>query len=96
MKNFLPEKQGLFSIAETRPQLNFRIVKHFMLLITLLGSTLVTYAGSGIFQTYVIFDRGSGNEYRAGGINSDAGTPFSGIDIGSFVYGATLKLNGGK
>jgi hypothetical protein len=64
------------------------------LLVLLTGS--VSFASSGIYQTYAIVDRGSGNEYYSGGINSQGGTAFNGLNLGSFCPTATLKLNGGE
>ena len=71
--------------------------KSFLLgMVFMLMATLSAFAGSGIYQTYAIIDRGSGNQYFAGGINNDAGTAFNGFSLGTFCPGATLKLNGGE
>lgn len=58
--------------------------------------TLSSLAGSGIYQTYVIINKGTGNEYYGGGINSQNATAFSGLNLGSFCPTSTLLLKGGE
>jgi hypothetical protein len=59
--------------------------------------SLPAFSASGIFQTYAIVNSGSGNQFYAGGINSDgASLIFNGTNFGSFCPGSTLILNGGK
>ena len=49
---------------------------------------------TGIFQTYAVIDvNGTGNQFFAGGLNADGGTPFDGQDFGNVT---TLVLNGGE
>jgi hypothetical protein len=62
----------------------------------LLISSSALFGGSGIYQTYAIINKGSGNEYYAGGINSQGATAFNGLNLGSFCPTATLILNGGE
>ena len=70
--------------------------------INLLAQTvcaLLFYCGvqaqqTGIFQTYAVIDvNGTGNQFFAGGLNADGGTPFDGQDFGNVT---TLVLNGGE
>ncbi|MGB0172403.1 MAG: hypothetical protein ACPF8Y_10515, partial [Flavobacteriales bacterium] len=49
-----------------------------------------------IFQSYVILDSGSGDQYLAGGINADGATAFAGTDLGNFTATDALTLNGGE
>ena len=49
-----------------------------------------------IFQSYVILDSGSGDQYLAGGINADGATAFNGTDLGDFTASDALTLNGGE
>ncbi len=53
-------------------------------------------AASGIFQTYIVIDRGSGNEFFAGGINSDGAQTFHTRVYGTFAENATFVLKGGE
>ena len=54
------------------------------------------FSATGIFQTYIILNRGSGNEYYAGGINSDPGTSYTTLNLGTQTSSSTLTLNGGE
>ena len=48
----------------------------------------------GIFQTYVVLDiNGTGNQFLAGGINSDGAPSFNGMNFGTV---SSLVLNGGE
>lgn len=49
-----------------------------------------------IFQSYVILDSGSGDQYLAGGLNADGASAFSGTDLGDFTASDALTLNGGE
>jgi len=49
-----------------------------------------------IFQSYVIIDSGSGNQYLAGGINADGASAFAGTDLGDFTTADALTLSGGE
>ena len=49
-----------------------------------------------IFQSYVILDSGSGDQYLAGGINADLASEFNGTDLGDFTAADALTLNGGE
>lgn len=49
-----------------------------------------------IFQSYVILDSGSGDQYLAGGINADGASAFAGSDLGDFTAADALTLNGGE
>ncbi|MCK9410022.1 MAG: T9SS type A sorting domain-containing protein [Bacteroidetes bacterium] len=69
-------------------------MKKMILLLAFL--TLNLFAGSGIFQSYVIYNIGAGNVYRAGGANADAATGFNGISLGTFGTSSTLIINGGE
>lgn len=52
------------------------------------------FAGSGIFQDYIILDiDGGGNTFLAGGINGDGGAPYTGATLGT---PGSLILNGGE
>ena len=53
-------------------------------------------AGWGIFQSYVILDSGSGDQFLAGGINADGASAFAGTDLGDFTAADALTLNGGE
>ena len=53
-------------------------------------------AAWGIFQSYVILDSGSGDQYLAGGLNADGATAFAGTDLGDFTAADALTLNGGE
>ena len=51
----------------------------------------------GIWQSYIILDAGSGNNYLAGGLNPDNVHPaFAGSDLGTITLGSTFTLNGGE
>ena len=54
------------------------------------------FAAWDIFQSYVIIDAGSGNQFLAGGYNADAATAFNGSDLGTFAASDALTLNGGE
>ena len=49
-----------------------------------------------IFQSYVILDNGSGDQYLAGGINAALSSEFNGTDLGDFAASDALTLNGGE
>ena len=49
-----------------------------------------------IFQSYVIIDSGSGDQYLAGGINADGSSAFAGTDLGDFTAADALTLNGAE
>ena len=49
-----------------------------------------------IFQSYVILDSGSGDQFLAGGLNADGATAFAGTDLGDFTATDALTLNGGE
>ena len=49
-----------------------------------------------IFQSYVILDSGSGDQFLAGGLNADGATAFAGTDLGDFTAADALTLNGGE
>ena len=49
-----------------------------------------------IFQSYVIIDAGSGNQFLAGGYNADAAATFDASDLGTFEASDALTLNGGE
>ena len=49
-----------------------------------------------IFQSYVILDSGSGDQFLAGGYNADVATAFDGSDLGAFAASDALTLNGGE
>ena len=49
-----------------------------------------------IFQSYVILDSGSGDQYLAGGLNADGASAFAGNDLGDFTAADALTLNGGE
>ena len=49
-----------------------------------------------IFQSYVILDSGSGDQYLAGGLNADGASAFAGTDLGDFTAADALSLNGGE
>jgi len=49
-----------------------------------------------IFQSYVIIDSGSGDQYLAGGINADGASAFAGTDLGDFTTADALTLSGGE
>ena len=49
-----------------------------------------------IFQSYVILDSGSGDQFLAGGLNADGATAFAGTDLGNFTTADALTLNGGE
>lgn len=64
--------------------------------------TLNANAAWDIFQSYVVIDRGSGNEFYAGGINADGATqwettasPFF-SNLGRYTSSGTLILKGGE
>jgi len=60
----------------------------------ILGLNLNSQAGSGIFQTYIVFDWNSGgNAFYAGGLNADASASYD-----EFAFGTptSLTLNGGE
>ena len=54
------------------------------------------FAAWDIFQSYVIIDAGSGNQFLAGGYNADVATAFDGSDLGTFAASDALTLNGGE
>ena len=54
------------------------------------------FAAWDIFQSYVIIDAGSGNQFLAGGYNADAAATFGGSDLGTFAASDALTLNGGE
>lgn len=68
----------------------------FILAFAAFAVTLSSAAQWGIFQTYAIFDSGSGNSFRAGSINSDGARSFINHDYGVFRSGDTFVLNGGE
>ena len=49
-----------------------------------------------IFQSYVILDSGSGDQYLAGGLNADGASAFAGTDLGDFMAADALTLNGAE
>ena len=49
-----------------------------------------------IFQSYVILNSGSGDQYFAGGFNPDGASAFAGTDLGDFTAADALTLNGGE
>ena len=57
---------------------------------------LQSQAAWDIFQSYVILDSGSGDQYLAGGVNSDGASAFAGTDLGDFTAADALTLNGGE
>ena len=60
----------------------------------MIGLSMDSIAGSGIFQTYIVFDLNSaGNAFYAGGINNDASATYD-----EFAFGTptSLTLNGGE
>jgi len=57
---------------------------------------LHSQAAWDIFQSYVILDSGSGDQYLAGGLNADGATAFAGTDLGDFTAADALTLNGGE
>lgn len=59
-------------------------------------STSVFSQTWGIFQSYIVIDSGSGNEYRAGGENFDGANSAVGHYYGSFGSGDTFTLNGAE
>jgi hypothetical protein len=72
-------------------------------LLFLVMFSLNLFAGSGIFQSYVILNFGSGNQYRAGGINADNAATFNGINLNTvynsgsdFTSESIFLLNGGE
>ena len=82
-------------IVKTR-RIPGKILSSFLLVVCLFLTSSV-FAGSGIFQTYAIINKGSGNQFYAGGINSDnASLIFNNNNLGSFCPTATLILNGGE
>lgn len=62
----------------------------------LLCLSLNAFASSGIFQSYVIYNLGAGNVYRAGGANADGQPAFNGLNLGTFTNISTLIINGGE
>jgi hypothetical protein len=72
-------------------------------LVTLLSLfTLNTHAAWDIWQSYVVIDRGTGNEFYAGGKNADGSTqwettaaPFY-SNLGRYTSTGTLTLKGGE
>ena len=54
------------------------------------------FAAWDIFQSYVIIDAGSGNQFLAGGYNADAASTFDASDLGTFEASDVLTLNGGE
>ncbi len=64
----------------------------FAAFILVSGSLMAQNAG--IFQTYIILDiNGTGNQFLAGGINSDGAPTFAGQNFGTL---SSLVLNGGE
>ena len=57
---------------------------------------LSSHASWDIWQSYVIIDSGSGNQYLAGGQNADGASAFDGAHLGHFLASNTLTLNGGE
>ena len=64
--------------------------------IRLVPSSRPKPSGLGIFQSYVILDSGSGDQYLAGSINTDGASAFAGTDLGDFTAADALTLNGGE
>ena len=50
----------------------------------------------GFFQSYIILDSGSGDQYYAGGANAESATQFGGLELGTITEGTSLILNGGE
>jgi uncharacterized protein (TIGR02145 family) len=70
-----------------------------LVVLSLLACSLFStpaFAAWDIFQSYVIIDAGSGNQFLAGGYNADAAATFSGSDLGAFAASDALTLNGGE
>ena len=70
-----------------------------LVVLSLLACSLFStpaFAAWDIFQSYVIIDAGSGNQFLAGGYNADAAATFDGSDLGSFSASDALTLNGGE
>lgn len=51
---------------------------------------------AGVFQTYIVFDTGSGNDFLAGSLNPDLANTFSARDFGTLTQSSTLVLKGGE
>ena len=66
------------------------------LIVALLFTVFNVQANWGIFQSYAVFDTGSGNIFRAGSINSDNGRSVINHDFGTFRSSDTFVLNGGE
>lgn len=63
-------------------------------LFVLFSAAQLSAQNVGIFQTYIIYDlNGSGNVFRAGGINSDLAPTYDGLNLGTPT---SLVLNGGE
>jgi hypothetical protein len=58
--------------------------------------SLSLYADWDGFQSYIIINRGNGNEYFAGGWNADGGLLYNNQVLGRFTSSNTLMLNGGE
>jgi len=70
-----------------------------LVVLSLLACSLFStpaFAAWDIFQSYVIIDAGSGNQFLAGGYNADAAATFGGSDLGTFAASDALTLNGGE
>jgi hypothetical protein len=67
-----------------------------------LALSTTTHAAWDIFQTYVVIDRGSGNEFYAGSRNADAATQWETTNgpffshLGRYTTGGSLILRGGE
>src|SRR5664279_1455264 len=85
---------GMFIPGTELKQHFFRAFFLSLLLIGLRPS--LTHAENGIFQSYILLNRGWGNEYYAGGSNADGAPAFDGSNFGSFWSGQSFTLNGGE
>lgn len=72
----------------------FRSLRGMFLVAFVMVSGSLLAQNVGIFQTYIILDiNGGGNQFLAGGINSDGAPTFDG---GSYGTVTSLVLNGGE
>jgi hypothetical protein len=73
-----------------------------LLIVLFVVCSTPSFAAWNIFQSYVVIDRGSGNEFYAGGLNADGATqwettngPFF-SNLGKYTTGGSLILRGGE
>ncbi|WP_298370656.1 alpha-amylase family glycosyl hydrolase [uncultured Lutibacter sp.] len=68
--------------------------KQLLLVVSFLLLTNITFADSGIFESYIILNNGSNQYYDAQATTGNL--DFNGANLGNFTYGSSYILNGGE